>query len=202
MRVRFKLAESTVYYEFNPVDSLCLNLVIGRNLLNVLRSEDSLPGGGIDVFCGNPISSCEYVKIPPGNERIIPVTPWHPVEPGEESIYCSPAVTAPVIVEGCINVPGCVWWFKVMNPLEETQEITVNDVLGFAEECLSPKVVQEEIEEFLDLVYLTVSDIPKALCQVAVEVMKDLTNIPRQTKKKTISKPIKLKLRIPLPEAY
>ena len=88
-----------------------------------------------------------------------------------------------------------------MNPLEETQEITVNDVLGFAEECLSPKVVQEEIEEFLDLVYLTVSDIPKALCQVAVEVMKDLTIIPRQTKKKTISKPIIVKLRIPLLKA-
>ena len=31
-----------------------------------------------------------------------------------------------------------------MNPLEETQETTVNDVLGFAEDCFAPKVVQEE----------------------------------------------------------
>ena len=38
-----------------------------------------------------------------------------------------------------------------MNPLEEALEITVNDVLGFAEQCLAPEVDQEEIEEFLDL---------------------------------------------------
>ena len=92
-----------MYYEFNVVDSLCHNVVIGRNLLTVIRSEVSLPGGGIEVFCGNPISSCEYVPIPPGNECIIPVAPWHPMEPSEESIYCSSAVTAPVIVESCIN---------------------------------------------------------------------------------------------------
>ena len=175
VRVRCKLAESTVYYEFKVVDSLCHNIVIGRNLLTVLRSVVSLPGGGIEVFCGNPISSCE--KVPPGNECIIPVVPWHPVEPSEESIYCSPTVTAPVIVEGCINVPGCVWRLKVLNPLEETQEITVNDVLGFTEECIAPDLAEEEIEEFLDLEYLKVSDVPIALCQIAVDVMKDLTSI-------------------------
>ena len=42
-----------------------------------------------------------------------------------------------------------------MNPLEETQEITVNDVLGFAEECTAPEVDEEGIEEFLDLEYLS-----------------------------------------------
>ena len=63
-----------------------------------------------------------------------------------------------------------------MNPLEETQEITVNDVLGFTEECSAPEVAEEEIEEFLDLEYLNVSDIPIALCQIAVDVLKDLTN--------------------------
>ena len=41
-----------------------------------------------------------------------------------------------------------------MNPLEETQEITVNDVLGFAEECSAPEVADEGIEEFLDLEYI------------------------------------------------
>ena len=176
VRVRFKLAESTVYYEFNVVDSLCHSIVIGRNLLTVLRSEVSLPGGGIEVFCSNPISSCEYVRIPPGNKCIIPVAPWHPVEPCKESTYCSPAVKAPVIVEGCINVPGCVWWLKVMDPLEETLEITVNDILGFAEECIAPEVTEEGIEEFLDLEYLNVSDVPIALCQIAVDVLKDPTN--------------------------
>ena len=40
-----------------------------------------------------------------------------------------------------------------MNPLEETQEITVNHVLGFAEHYLATEVNQEEIEEFLDLDY-------------------------------------------------
>ena len=113
VRVRFKLAESTVYYEFNVVDSLCHNIVIGRNLLTVLRSEVHLPGAGIEVFCGNPISSCKYVRIPLGNECIIPVAPWHPVEPSEESIYGSPAVTVPVILEGCLNVPGGVWWLRI-----------------------------------------------------------------------------------------
>ena len=124
----------------------------------------------------NPISSCEYVKIPPGNECIIPVAPWHPVDEGENSIYCSSAVTAPVVVESCINKPGAVWWLKVMNPLEEMQEITVNDVLGFAEKCTAPEVDEEEIEEFLDLEYLSAKDTPIALCHVAVEIMKDLAS--------------------------
>ena len=149
--VQFTLAESTVYYDFSIIDSLCHEEVIGRNLLTVLRSEVSLPGGGIEVFCGNPISPCEYVKIPPGNECIMPVTPWHPVDLNESSVYCSSAVTSPVIVESCVNVPGAIWWLKVMNPLEATQEITVNDVLGFAEKCIAPEVDEEGIEEFLDL---------------------------------------------------
>ena len=37
LRVKFKLAESTVYYDFSVVDSLCHEVVIGRNLLTVLR---------------------------------------------------------------------------------------------------------------------------------------------------------------------
>ena len=127
VRVKFKLAESIVYYDFSVVDSLCHEVVIGRKLLTVIRSEVSLPGGGIEVFCGNPVSFYEYVKIPPGNECIIPVAPWHPVDEGENSIYCALAVTAPVIVESCINKPGAMWWLKVMNPFEESQEITVND---------------------------------------------------------------------------
>ena len=169
IRAKFRLAESTVYYDFSIVDSLCHEVVIGRNLLTVL-------GGGIEVFCGNPISSCEYVKIPPGNDCIIPVAPWQPADADENSVYCLSAVTAPVIVESCINVPGAVWWLKVINPLEETQEITVNDVLGFAEKCTAPEVDEKGIEEFLDLEYLSVKDTPVALCCVAVEIMKDLTS--------------------------
>ena len=84
--MKFKLAKSIVYYDFSVVDSLCHEVVIGRNLLTVIRSEVSLPGGGIEVFCGNPISSCEYVKIHPGNECIIPVASWHPVDEGDNSI--------------------------------------------------------------------------------------------------------------------
>ena len=62
-----------------------------------------------------------------------------------------------------------------MNPLEETQEITVNDVLGFVEKCTAPEVDEEEIEEVLDLEYLSAKGTPIALCHVAVEIMKDLT---------------------------
>ena len=80
-------------------------------------------------------------------------------------------------MESCINVPGALWWLKVMNPLEETQEITVNDVLGFAEKCTAPEVDEEGIEEVLDLEYLSARETPVALCHIAVEVMKDLTGI-------------------------
>ena len=48
VRNKFKLAESVVYYQFNVVNSLCHDLVIGRKFLTVLRSEVSLPGSGID----------------------------------------------------------------------------------------------------------------------------------------------------------
>ena len=195
IRAKFRLAESTIYYDFSAVDSLCHEVVIGRNLLTVLRSEVSLPGGGIEVFCGNPISSCEYVKITPGNECIIPVAPWHPVDEGENSIYCSSAATAPVIVESCINKPGAVWCLKVMNPLEEMQQITVNDVLGFAEKCTTPAVDEEEIEEFLDLEYLSAKDTPIALCRVAVEIMKDLKVSTHVKTKKIWNQPQTVKKR-------
>ena len=59
--------------------------------------------------------------------------------------------------------------------VKETQEMTVNDVLGFAEKCNAPEVDEEEIEEFLDLEYLSAKDTPIALCRVAVEIMRDLT---------------------------
>ena len=52
-------------------------------------------------------------------------------------------MTASVIVEGCINTVGSKWWIKVMNPLEETQLVTPNDVLAFAEECAVPEVDRE-----------------------------------------------------------
>ena len=87
------------------MDSLCHNVVVGRNLLTALRLELLLPGGGIEVF----ISSCEYVKNPHRNECIIPVALWNPVDSTQENVYCSPTVTAPVIVEGYVNVTGCVW---------------------------------------------------------------------------------------------
>ena len=61
----------------------------------------------------------------------------------ESTVYCSSAVTAPVKVDSCINVPGAVWWLKVMNPLEEMHEIIVNDVLGFTEKCMAPEVDDE-----------------------------------------------------------
>ena len=64
-----------------------------------------------------------------------------------------------------------------MNPLEETQEITVNDVLGFAEKCTAPEVDEEGIKDVLDLEYLSARETPVALCHVVVEVMKDLTGI-------------------------
>ena len=61
-----------------------------------------------------------------------------------------------------------------MNPLEETQEITVNDMVGFTEKCTAAEV-DEGIEEFLDLKYLSARKTSVALCSVAVEIMKDLT---------------------------
>ena len=176
VRVRFKLAESTVYYEFNVVDDLCHKLVLGRNLLTVLRTELSLPGGGIEVFCGNPISSKVTVTIPPGNECIIPVSPWKTPETVGETIHCTPAVTAPVIVEHCINSAGYGWWLKVMNPLEEPQTVTTSDVLAFAEECLAPEVDQDELEEFLDFEYLEKSETPIAVCRIAVDILRDVVD--------------------------
>ena len=47
-----------------------------------------------------------------------------------------------------------------MNPFEEMQEITVNDVLGFAEKCTAPEVDEEQIEELLDLEYLSAKSQP------------------------------------------
>ena len=120
VRCKFSIQESTVFYDFNVVDNLCHSVVLGRNLLTVLRSDLALPGGKVEVFCGNPITSRETVKIPPGNECLIPVTTLRPLVLDTYIAYCAPAVNASVIVEGCINTVGSEWWIKVMNPLEDT----------------------------------------------------------------------------------
>ena len=177
VRCKFSIQESTVFYDFNVVDNLCHSVVIGRNLLTVLRSDLALPGGKVEVFCGNPITSRETVKIPPGNECLIPVTTLRPLVLDTYIAYCAPAVTASVIVEGCINTVGSEWWIKVMNPLEETQIITPKDVLAFAEECAVPEVNRESIEEFLDLQYISKTDTPISLCRIAVDVVHDATQI-------------------------
>ena len=145
IRCKFTIQGSTVFYDFNVVDNLCHSVVIGRNLLTVLRSDLSLPGAKVEVFCGNPITSQETVRIPPGNQCLIPVTTHRPLVLDSNVAYCSPAVTASVIVEGCINTVGSEWWVKVMNPLEETQVVTPNDVLAFAEECAVPEVDREHM---------------------------------------------------------
>ena len=186
IRCKFSIQESTVFYDFNVVDNLCHSVVIGRNLLTVLRSDIALPGGKVEVFCGNPITSRETVKIPPGNECLIPVTTLRPLVLDTYIAYCAPAVTASVIVEGCINTVGSEWWIKVMNPLEETQIITPKDVLAFAEECAVPEVNRESIEEFLDLQYISKTDTPISLCRIAVDVVHDATQIGSEiTKEET-----------------
>ena len=177
IRCKFSIQGSTVFYDFNIVDSLCHSVVIGRNLLTVLRSDLSLPGGKVEVFCGNPITSQETVRIPPGNECLIPVTTLRPLAIDSYIAYCSPAVTASVLVEGCINTVGSDWWIKVMNPLDETQVITPSDVLAFAEECAVPEVSREQVEEFLDLQYLSKTDTPISLCRIAVDVVCDAAQL-------------------------
>ena len=181
IRCKFTIQGSTVFYNFNIVDNLCHSVVIGRNLLTVLRSDLSLPGAKVEVFCGNPITSQETVRIPPGNECLIPVTTRQPLVLDTHVAYCSPAVTASVIVEGCINTVGSEWWIKVMNPLEETQVVTPNDVLAFAEECAVPEVDREHIEEFLDLQYLSKTDTPISMCRIAVEVVQDAVQTTNET---------------------
>ena len=135
----------------------------------------------MEVFCGNPITSQETVKIPPGNECLIPVTTRQPLVLDTYVAYCSPAVTVSVIVEGCINTVGSEWWIKVKNPLEETQIVTPKDELAFAEECAVPEVDREHIEEFLDLQYLSKTDTPISICRIAVEVVQDAMQTSDET---------------------
>ena len=68
-----------------------------------------------------------------------------------------------------------------MNPLEETQIVTPNDVLAFAEECAAPEVDRKHIEEFLDLQYLSKTGTPISICRIAVEVVQDAMQTTNET---------------------
>ena len=43
LRIKFKLAGTTVCYDFNVVDNLCHQMVIGRNFLAAVRADMSFP---------------------------------------------------------------------------------------------------------------------------------------------------------------
>ena len=151
LRIKFKLAGTTVCYDFNVVDNLCHQMVIGRNFLAAVRADMSFPGPHCEVFGGNPITVVHEIDVPPNSEMIIPVKPKHFTTGGEQGVYCEPATTSMVMVEACVNLPDQTWWVKVMNPQEEAIRIHPGDVLAYVSEAAIPQVDNSNVSDFLDL---------------------------------------------------
>ena len=105
LRIKFKLAGTTVCYDFNVVDNLCHQMVIGRNFLAAVRADMSFPGPHCEVFGGNPITVVHEIDVPANSEMIIPVKLKHVTNGEKQGVYCEPAATAMVMVEACVNLP-------------------------------------------------------------------------------------------------
>ena len=103
VRVKFKLSEATVCYDFNVVNNLCQPMVVGQNFLTAVEADLSFPGPNCEIFGGNPISVVHEIDVPPNSEMILPVRPWQPTDRDEQGTYCEPASTAQVMVEACVN---------------------------------------------------------------------------------------------------
>ena len=174
LRIKFKLAGTTVCYDFNVVDNLCHQMVIGRNFLAAVRADMSFPGPHCEVFGGNPITVVHEIDVPANSEMIIPVKPKHVTSGEKQGVYCEPAATAMVMVEACVNLPEQTWWIKVMNPQEEAIRINPGDVLAYASEAAIPQVDDSNIPDFLDLTYLEQTDVPIALGRVAGETVNEM----------------------------
>ena len=172
--MKFKLAGTTVCYDFNVVDNLGHQMVIGRNFLAAVRDDLSFPGPHCGVFGSNPISVVHEIDVPPNSEMIIPVKPQHAASAGKQGVYCEPATNAMVMVEACVNLPDQIEWVKVMNPQEEAIHISPGDVLAYVSEAAVTQVDDDNIPEFLDLTYLERTDVPRALGCVAKEVMEEM----------------------------
>ena len=177
LRIKFKLAGTTVCYDFNVVDNLCHQMVIGRNFLAAVRADMSFPGPHCEVFGGNPITVAHEIDVPANSEMIIPVKPKHVTSGEKQGVYCEPAATAMVMVEACVNLPEQTWWIKVMNPQEEAIRINPGDVLAYASEAAIPQVDDSNIPEFLDLTYLEQTDVPIALGRVAGETVNEMVQL-------------------------
>ena len=177
VRIGFKVAGSRAFYDFNVVERLCHDVVIGRNLMAALRTDVGLPGPWIEVFCGNPVTSTSTHYLPPMTEKIIPVRTWREVDqsPGD-GVFCAPASTAPVVVEGGVNIVGRDWWLKVMNPLDKIQIFTPDDVLAFVEKADIPELCEMDIEPFLGTKNALEKETPIALCRLAVSAVQKVAN--------------------------
>ena len=169
-----KLAGTTVCYDFNVVDNLCHQMVIGRNFLAAVRADLSFPGPHCEVFGANPITVVHEIDVPPNSEMIIPVKPRYVTTGGEQGVYCEPATTSMVMVEACVNLPDQTWWVKVMNPQEEAIRIHPGDVLAYVSEAAIPQVDNNNVPDFLDLTYLEQTEVPVALGRVAGEAVKEI----------------------------
>ena len=87
VRIGFKVAGSRAFYDFNVVERLCHDVVIGRNLMAALRTDVGLPGPWIEVFCGNPVTSTSTHYLPPMTEKIIPVRTWREVDQSPGAVF-------------------------------------------------------------------------------------------------------------------
>ena len=63
VRVKFRIAGTTVCYDFNVVNNLCHQIVIGRNFLTAVRAAMLFPGPNCEIFGGNPLTVAH--EIPP-----------------------------------------------------------------------------------------------------------------------------------------
>ena len=151
VRVKFRIAGTTVCYDFNVVDNLCHKMVIGQKFLTAVRADVSFPGPNCEIFGGNPMTVAHEIDVPPNSEMILPVQPRHLEDQREQGIYCEPASTALVMVEACVNLPGQNWWIKVMNPQEEVMCISPGDVLAYATNASVPQVNSKNVADFLDV---------------------------------------------------
>ena len=165
VRIKFRIAGTTVCYDFNIVDNLCHKIA--------LKADVSFPGPNCEIFGGNPITVAHEIDVPQNSEMILPVQPQHL----EQGIYCEPASVALVMVEACVNLPGKNWWINVMNSQEEAMRISPGDVLAYATNAAVPQVTSEHVPDFLDVNYLGDTDVHVALGRVAKEAVEELVQL-------------------------
>ena len=158
-RVPLKINNIPMYCSFHIVQGLAHKAIVGRTLLAALRAKPDVYRSHIDVFTDIPISLVEAVHLEPGQEKIVPVSPWTIPPDHQSEVLCTPSNLTMVCVANAINNSTAkIWYLKLANITDKTITVAPEEVVAYAEVGKIPPISTAGLNTVINANYAQVDD--------------------------------------------